>query len=198
MENLTGWRRIGERHYEFISKDKSIKKIKLPKYAEALHPQEYINTKAAQSRIVLYERCSHGYRHFNFSKMGKKGVEFRIEGIIIESQKLFNDIVEDKLTPEEVLAIDNTDVRAVAFRYMDKSKMKDKLGEPFMSEKDERGCDMHLYKLEVNGEETILYEGIDPASNTPVYLNVHGATSPSQAKRMTFGLPENFEFINEW
>ena len=54
----------------------------------------------------------------------KKGnFVYQLSGVIFEKE-WFDKIRKDKLSAEEVLAIDNTEHRRVAFEYMDKTKMK--------------------------------------------------------------------------
>lgn len=57
-------------------------------------------------------------------------IEFRdgyalnyLQGQVIEPE-LHSKIVHDELSPSEVFAIGNTEVRRIAYEYMDKTKMK--------------------------------------------------------------------------
>src|SRR3990167_6951937 len=110
-----------------------------------------------------------------------------------------NKILGDKLTAEEVFAIDNIEHRRVAYQYMDKSKMKQLKDYKILDTgTDEKGNPAKIVSFTVQNmkEPLLFYDCICPSSGREYFIQTEKKTW-KEAKATSFGL-EEVEFINEW
>jgi len=129
----------------------------------------------------------------------KKGKEFYfLRGIELQKE-WHTKIVNDELTPEEILAIDNTEHRRIAWEYMDKKKLEGLNGFEVIDtvEDDGKGYPMRIIQFNHPDAGIIRYYNcFCPTTGREYYLGTEETTC-QKAKAKSFGL-EEVEFINEW
>ena len=124
--------------------------------------------------------------------------EYRLHDVVF-SREWFLKIKNDKLTAEEVFAIDNIEHRRVAYEFMDKSKMKQIKDFKVLDEKkDEKGNVMKIVSFTVQNMDKPLkfYNCICPSSKREYFVGTD-KTKCDEAKAASFGLVD-CEFANEW
>jgi hypothetical protein len=106
-------------------------------------------------------------------------------------KKLWKKIVEDKLSPQEVFAISNTEVRRIAYEYMDKTKMKQLDWYKILDEKkDKYWYDMKIIQFNIDWIwEMKYYNCFCPSTNREYFLWTK-ANSCEEAKAQSFGKKE--------
>jgi hypothetical protein len=120
-----------------------------------------------------------------------KGIEF--------TKEWHTKIVNDQLTPEEILAIDNTEHRRVAWEFMDKKKLEGLDGFEVLDKvkNDGKGYPMRIIQFNHPDAGIIRYYNcFCPTTGREYYLGTEETTC-EKAKAKSFGL-EEVEFINEW
>jgi hypothetical protein len=115
-------------------------------------------------------------------------------------KKWFDKIVGDKMTPQQIFAIDNTEHRRIAYEFMDKTKMKNLKGLKVLDEvkDDGYGYKMKVISFEVkNIDEPLKYLNcFCPSTGREYFLGTNKDTC-LEAKNALFGLSE-VEYIKEW
>ena len=129
----------------------------------------------------------------------KENSEFLIDNIKFPFE-WFEKIRNDTLSPDEVFAIDNIEHRRIAYKYMDKAKMK-LLKDFTVLDKgtDEKGNLAKVVSFTVqNMEEPLLfYHCVCPSTKREYFVQTEKKTW-KQAKAVSFGFDEEVEFVNEW
>ena len=110
-----------------------------------------------------------------------------------------NKILGDKLTAEEVFAIDNIEHRRIAYQYMDKAKMKELKDYKILDEKtDDKRNLMKIISFTIqNMKEPLLFYNCFCPSSKKEYFIQTDKTDCWSAKSASFGL-ENVEWVEEW
>ena len=110
-------------------------------------------------------------------------------------------IVNDKLTVDEIFAMDNLEHRRIAYEMMDKNKMKTIKDFKVLDEQiDEKGNIMKIVSFTVQKmrEPLKFYNCICPSSGREYFVGTNENDCKS-AKAQSFGLSkEEIEFVNEW
>jgi len=129
----------------------------------------------------------------------KDGTElYMIHGVKFEKE-WWSKIVNDELSPEEILAIDNMEHRRIAWEYMNKKKLE---GLKHFKVLDEVENDGKGYKMRIvqfihpDVGEIRYYNCFCPTTGREYYIGTEETTC-LKAKTKSFGL-EEIEFINEW
>jgi hypothetical protein len=130
----------------------------------------------------------------------KGGKEFYfINGVLFE-KSLWEKVVKDSLTPQEVFAIENTEQRRIAYELMDKTKMRDLKDYKILDEvtDDGKSYGMKIVSFNVDGfnEPFIYLNCFCPTTGREYFIQTKNTTC-WEAKNNSFGL-ENVEWINEW
>ena len=129
----------------------------------------------------------------------KDGKEFYyIHGVELE-KKWWDKIVNDKMKPSEIFAIDNIEHRRIAYEYMDKSKMKKLKEYKILDEQiDSKGNPMKIISFTVQNMDEPLkfYNCICPSTGREYFLGTDEDTC-IEAKNASFGI-EDVEFVEEW
>ena len=123
---------------------------------------------------------------------------YKLNGVTFEKE-WWDKIVNDKMTAQEVLAIDNTEHRRIAYEYMDKTKMKKLKGYKVLDKvkDDGYGNPMKIISFEIPKIGTIKYLNcFCPSSGREYYLGTDKDTCWS-AKNSSFGL-EDVKWVKEW
>jgi hypothetical protein len=111
-------------------------------------------------------------------------------------------VVNDKMTPEEIFAIDNLEHRRIAYQYMDKTKMKSLKDYKVLDEvkDDGHGYPMRLISFSVKQvEKPLKYLNCYCSSTGREYYLGTDADNCWSAKSDSFGLrAEDVEYANEW
>lgn len=126
---------------------------------------------------------------------------YHLHGVRLEKE-WWEKIVGDKMSPEEIFAIDNLEHRRIAYEYMDKTKMKSLKDYKILDEVKDDG---HRYAMK------LISFSVKQLGKPLKYLNVFccstgreyfiGTDSDTcwQAKAASFGLKaEEVEYIGEW
>ncbi len=138
-------------------------------------------------------------------KIIPKSVE-KIKNVFIFSNVNWNDtrwinkILQDKLTAEEVFAIDNIEHRRVAYEYMDKRKMKELKDFKVLDEQiDDKDNPMKIVEFIVqNTTEPLKFLNcFCPSSKREYYIQTEKETC-WEAKKVSFGLKDEVEWVEEW
>jgi len=111
-----------------------------------------------------------------------------------------NKILQDKLTAEEVFAIDNIEHRRIAYQYMDKSKMKQLKDYQVLDEvkDDGKGNPMKIVSFTIqNMEEPLIFLNCFCPSSGREYFIQTDKEKCWEAKNHSFGL-EEVEWVEEW
>ena len=129
----------------------------------------------------------------------KDGTEiYKLHGVTFD-KKWWKKIVEDKMSPAEIFAIDNIEHRRIAYEFMDKMKMKQLKDYKILDEQtDEKGNPMKIVSFTVQNMDEPLkfYNCICPSSGREYFVQTEKETC-KEAKLASFGLEEGV-FINEW
>ena len=123
---------------------------------------------------------------------------YRLQWVELD-KKWFLKIIQDKLTPEEIFAIDNIEHRRLAYQYMDKLKMKQLKWYKILDEKiDEKWNQMKIVSFNVQNmkDDLIFYNCLCPSTLREYFIQTNQKTC-NKAKAMSFWL-EEVEMINEW
>jgi len=111
-------------------------------------------------------------------------------------------IVNDKMSPEEIFAIDNLEHRRIAYEYMDKTKMKSLKDYKVLDEvkDDGYGYPMKVISFTVkNVNEPLKYLNVFCNSSGREYYLGTSENTCWQAKAKSFGFNSNdIEWIEEW
>ena len=130
----------------------------------------------------------------------KGGKEFYyLHGINFE-KKWWTKVVKDKLSPEEIFAIDNLEHRRIAYEFMDKTKMKSLKDYKVLDEvkDDGYGYPMKIISFTVkNVDEPLKYLNVFCPSTGREYFIGTKYEKCLEAKAQSFGF-EEIEFIKEW
>jgi hypothetical protein len=104
---------------------------------------------------------------------------------------LYLKIVNDELTPQEVFEIENTEIRRIAYEYMDKSKMLQLPWYEILDEKmDKYWFNMKIIKFDIKDIWKIKYYNcFCPSTGREYFLETHSNTC-EEAKSMSFGKKE--------
>ena len=111
-----------------------------------------------------------------------------------------NKILGDKLTAEEVFAIDNIEHRRVAYQYMDKVKMKQLKDYKILDTgTDEKGNPVKIVSFTIQNmkEPLLFYNCICPSSGREYFVQTEKKTW-KEAKASSFGFFTVVQFLNEW
>ena len=109
-----------------------------------------------------------------------------------------NKILQDKLTAEEVFAIDNIEHRRIAYEYMDKIKMKDLNGKVIDKVADDGyGNEMKLYQFKIQDLDLLFLNCFCPSTKREYFLQTKYKKC-WKAKAQSFGLNNNVEWVKEW
>jgi len=126
--------------------------------------------------------------------------EYYLQGIKFE-KKWWDKIVNDKMSAKEVLAIDNTEHRRIAYEMMDKTKMKKLKGYKVLDEvkDDGYGYGMKIISFKLPEIGTIKYLNcFCPTTGREYFLGTDEVTCwQAKAKSFSFNSDE-LKFINEW
>ncbi len=123
---------------------------------------------------------------------------FFLQGVRFDKE-WWEKIVNNRLTPEEVFAIDNLEHRRIAYEYMDKSKMKSlKNLKVLDTATDGKGNEMKIvsFKVKEIDEPLKYYQCICPSSGREYFIGTDKNTC-KEAKDSSFGLTDT-EWMNEW
>jgi hypothetical protein len=124
--------------------------------------------------------------------------EYYLHGVKFE-KKWWTKIVEDKMSPQEIFAIDNLEHRRIAYEFMDKSKMSKLKDYKILDEQiDEKGNPMKIISFNVKGinEPLKYYQCVCPSTKREYFIGTDQDTC-KDAKLKSFGLEEG-KFIEEW
>lgn len=128
-----------------------------------------------------------------------KGSEtYMLHGVKLEKE-WWSKIVNDELSPEEILAFDNTEHRRIAWEYMDKKKLEGLKDFKVLDEveNDGKGYKMRIVQfIHPDAGKIRYYNCFCPTTGREYYLGTEETTC-IKAKSKSFGL-EEVEFINEW
>jgi hypothetical protein len=131
----------------------------------------------------------------------KDGKElYYLHGINFEKE-WWNKIVNDKMTPEEIFAIDNLEHRRIAYEYMDKTKMRLLKDYKILDEikDDGYGYAMKVISFSIKGiDEPLKYLNVFCPSTGREYFIGTNENNCLEAKSKSFGLDKDTEFIKEW
>jgi len=129
----------------------------------------------------------------------KDGTElYMIHGVKFEKE-WWSKIVNDELSPEEILAFDNTEHRRIAWEYMNKKKLEGLKDFKILDnvENDGKGYPMRIIQFNhPDAGEIRYYNCFCPTTGREYYIGTQETTC-IKAKTKSFGL-EEIEFINEW
>lgn len=131
----------------------------------------------------------------------KDGTEiYKLNGVQFEKE-WWDKIVNDKMSPEEVFAIDNIEHRRIAYEFMDKTKMKQLKDYKVLDEvKDDGfGNEMKIVSFTVQNMETplLFLNCFCPSSKREYFLQTEKDTC-QEAKMASFGLKADDKFTKEW
>lgn len=128
-----------------------------------------------------------------------KGSEtYMLHGVKFEKEWWYK-IVNDKLSPEEILAIDNIEHRRIAWEYMNKKKLEGLKDFKVLDEIKDDGKGYPMRVIQFNhpdAGEIRYYNCFCPSTGREYYLGTE-ETICVKAKSKSFGFDE-VEFINEW
>ena len=132
----------------------------------------------------------------------KGGEEFYyLHGVNFE-KKWWTKIVKDKMSSEEIFAIDNLEHRRIAYEFMDKTKMKSLKDYKVLDEikDDGHGNPMKIISFSVKGvDEPLKYLNVFCPSTGREYFIGTAEDKCNEAKAKSFGFgSEELEFIAEW
>ena len=130
----------------------------------------------------------------------KGGIElYYISGVSF-NKDLWTKVVKDKLSAQEVFAIENTEQRRIAYEQMDKLKMKELKDYTVLDhrDKDEQGNKDEIVSFTVPGfnESFLYYHCEDPSTGRRYFLQTN-KTKCIDAKAASFGL-DQIEWSAEW
>ena len=161
---------------------------------------DYEDTLYLVSAPIIY--CNEQGQYHNEKRpaisWGKHEELYYIEGVKLDKE-WHTKIVKDKLTPDEVFAIDNAEHRRIAYKYMDKSKLTQLPDYRVIDEKkDSQGNTMRVLSFTVqNMDKPIrMYNCICPTTKREYFLGTDKDTC-EDAKDDLYGL-SNVEWVNEW
>lgn len=123
---------------------------------------------------------------------------YSIDGVTFDKE-WWDKIANDRMTPDEIFAIDNVEHRRIAYQYMDKAKMKSLKDFKVLDEQiDTKGNPMKVISFTVQNMDEPLkfYNCICPSTGREYFLGTDETTCV-KAKNKSFGL-DDCEFINEW
>ena len=124
-----------------------------------------------------------------------------LNGVRFEKE-WWDKIVNDKMSPEEIFAIDNLEHRRIAYEYMDKAKMKSLKDYKVLDEvkDDGYGNPMKIVSFKVKKvDEPLKYLNcFCPSTKREYFIGTNFETC-QEAKTQSFGFKsEDIEFIKEW
>jgi hypothetical protein len=124
--------------------------------------------------------------------------EYKIKDVTF-TREWYEKILKDKLTAEEVFAIDNIEHRRIAYEYMDKTKMKSIKDFKVLDEGTDSKGNPHKvvsFTIQNMSEPLKFYNCFCPNTMREYFLGTDKSTC-SEAKNSSFGLSD-VEFVNEW
>ena len=124
---------------------------------------------------------------------------YKLHGVEFD-KKWWTKIVKDKMSPEEIFAIDNLEHRRIAYEYMDKTKMKSLKDYKVLDEvkDDGYGNPMKVISFSVkNVTEPLKYLNCFCPSTGREYFLGTAEDKCWSAKNKSFGI-EEIEFTKEW
>ena len=139
----------------------------------------------------------HSTTHPAISWKGEK--LYYLNGIKLDKE-WWNKIRQDKLSAEEVFAIDNIEHRRIAYEYMDKTKMKKLKNFKVLDEKiDDKGNLMKIVSFNVQNmdEDLIFYNCICPSTKREFFVQTKEKTC-EKAKNQSFGISGKVKWTEEW
>lgn len=126
----------------------------------------------------------------------KDGYElYRLNWIKIKNNEEMENIVNDKYTVQELLAIANNDTRAIAYEYFNKEKFASESHKILDTQIDDQWNEMKIVEF-TNKNIGRFYVGICPSTHKTHYIATKEDTC-IRAKEVSFGL-KNVEWINEY
>src|SRR3990167_8980026 len=145
------------------------------------------------------------YCHNNQLKSIPKWIEniknvYVFENLNWNNVEWINKILGDKLTAEEVFAIDNIEHRRIAYQYMDKVKMKQLKDYKILDDGiDEKGNLAKIFSFTVQNmkEPLLFYNCICSSSGHEYFIQTEKKTW-KEAKASSFGFSTVVQFLNEW
>ncbi|MDD4892421.1 MAG: hypothetical protein PHH73_00280, partial [Candidatus Rickettsiella isopodorum] len=140
----------------------------------------------------LTDKCS----EFILSKKGK--INYKINNVAFEKE-LFYKVRKDKLSAQEVFAIQNMEQRRVAYKKMDKIKMKLLANYKIIDEvKDKYNNPMKVISFTIDGynEPFLYFNCICPSTGREYFIETRQEKCES-AKSQSFGYDE-IEFTEEY
>ena len=122
---------------------------------------------------------------------------YKLHGVTFEKE-WWSRIVNDEMSPEEILAIDNLEHRRIAWEYMDKKKLEGLKDFEVLDEQlDNEGFKMRVIQFNHPDAGLIRYYNcFCPTTMREYYIGTEEKTC-ILAKNKSFGL-EEIDFINEW
>lgn len=116
----------------------------------------------------------------------------------ILEEEMFDKIVNDRLSVEELLAIENNDTRAVAYEYFDKNKFSNIESKTLDEKIDGKWNIMKIIEMDLkNMWKVRYYVGICPSTKKTHYLATTQDTC-ELAKARSFWLKKAIQFTNEF
>lgn len=148
-------------------------------------------------------RCDEQNRYHSLTHpaISWKGTEelYYINGMKFEKE-WWDKIRKDKLTPDEVFAIDNVEHRRIAYEYMDKTKMKSLKDYKVLDERtDMDGNKERVVSFTVqNMKEPLKFLNVICPTGREYFLGTNQVTC-DMAQKALLGLEnEKVEFIKRW
>jgi len=117
---------------------------------------------------------------------------YHLQWVRISDVDLYWKIVKDEMTPQDIFKIENTELRRIAYEYMDKTKMKKLKGYKVLNKaKDWYGNKMQIIEFKVEDFEKPFkyYQCICPSSWREYFLETKENTC-EKAKAKSFGLEQ--------
>ena len=123
-----------------------------------------------------------------------------INGVNFE-KKLWNKVVKDQLTVQEVFALENTEQRRIAYEQMDKLKMKQLKDYEVLDhrDKDEQGKMDEVVQFSIKGfNEPFTYYSCECPTTGRRYFLQTNQKNCLNAKASSFGVSADIIWSNEW
>jgi hypothetical protein len=130
----------------------------------------------------------------------KNGEEFYYLQRVIFNKGLWEKVAHDKLTAQEVFAIENTEQRRIAYELMDKSKMRQFDNFKVLEEsKDDCGNTQKIISFNIKGFDKpfVYFNCICPTTGREYFLQTEKETC-LEAKRASFGITNNIKWDFEY
>ena len=129
-----------------------------------------------------------------------KTATYKIRGVEFKKE-LFDKVRKDKLSAEEVFALENLEQRRIAYELMDKVKMKALDNYKILDtvKKDGKGKKMEIVSFTLEDYTTPFkyLHCIDASTDREYFVETKKDTC-NESKAASFGLPLNVKFVDEW